>query len=723
LRCIDGWRDEGDHRRGTAAALERNGEAQHCCRDASVSETGNATTSGEIFTAVLTDSHGVLLVTTAAAGGGGTITPSNGGKTLTVSGTLAQLNADLTTLTDTDATTAADTITVNAKDSFGNTAASKSIAVTVKPPSGLPAITAPTAATVGVGQTDPIGGISVAETPTISGETFTAVLTDTGGVLSATTSAADGGKITPSNGGKTLTISGTLAQLNTDLTTLTDTDASTAADTITVSAKDSNGGSAPAASVAVPVNGVPATAASATATVQQNKATPVTGISVSETRNATTSGEIFTAVLTDSHGVLLATSAAAGGGRITPSNGGKTLTISGTLAQLNADLTSLTDTDATTAADTITAPTAATIGVGQTGPISGISVAETPTTFGETFTAVLTDTNGVLSATTSTAGGGGRITPSNGGKTLTISGTLAQSDADLTTLADTDGSTAADAITLNAKDSNGGSAPAASVAVTVNGTLGNGSFTVELSGSNNAVTIGNGNSRVSGGQNANVIGIGNGNSSVSLSGNDNSVTLGNGTGTVVIGGSGNTLSLGSGNESVFVGGGGNKITVGTGNSTISLGNGGNAITAGNGNDTVILAGSGSTVTLGNGIDTVHGVSGDTINLANTTLALYGTRETVFIGSGNATVNDFSTGLDLKIGPTAGVDVLSHFASDPGGVVDLIGGIGGFKSAAAVLSALKSDGHGGTLLSFGSGSSLDFTGVASSQLHASNFQIG
>jgi putative DNA-invertase from lambdoid prophage Rac len=40
-------------------------------------------------------------------------------------------------------------------------------------------------------------------------------------------------------------------------------------------------------------------------------------------------------------------------------------------------------------------------------------------------------------------------------------------------------------------------------------------------------------------------------------------------------------------------------------------------------------------------------------------------------------------------------------------IDLTGGIGGFKTAAAALSALKSDGQRGTLLSFGSGSSLDF----------------
>ena len=61
---------------------------------------------------------------------------SNGGKTLTIAGTLAQVNADLSTLTDDDASTASDTIAVNASDSFGNSAGQKSIAVTVQPPLG-----------------------------------------------------------------------------------------------------------------------------------------------------------------------------------------------------------------------------------------------------------------------------------------------------------------------------------------------------------------------------------------------------------------------------------------------------------------------------------------------------------------------------------------------------------------------------------------------------------
>jgi hypothetical protein len=57
-------------------------------------------------------------------------------------------------------------------------------------------------------------------------------------------------------------------------------------------------------------------------------------------------------------------------------------------------------------------------------------------------------------------------------------------------------------------------------------------------------------------------------------------------------------------------------------------------------------------------------------------------------------------LNLSIGPTIGRAVISGFALDANGVVDLTGGLGGFRDTTMVLFALKSDGRGGTLLSFG-----------------------
>jgi Ca2+-binding RTX toxin-like protein len=202
------------------------------------------------------------------------------------------------------------------------------------------------------------------------------------------------------------------------------------------------------------------------------------------------------------------------------------------------------------------------------------------------------------------------------------------------------------------------------------------------------------------------------------------VSLGKGNDTVTLRGSENTVTLGDGNQTVLGGRGSDTVYVSNGNGEISLGGGDNTVTTGSGNQSVTVGGSGNAITLGSGNDTVHGGTGDTISLeGNNVLSVYGHNEMVFVGDGNATVNDFGIGLALEVGPTAGQDVLTHFASDPGGVVDLIGGIGGFTSVTGVLSALKSDGQGGTLLSFGQGSSLDFAGVASSQLHAANFRIG
>jgi hypothetical protein len=98
---------------------------------------------------------------------------------------------------------------------------------------------------------------------------------------------------------------------------------------------------------------------------------------------------------------------------------------------------------------------------------------------------------------------------------------------------------------------------------------------------------------------------------------------------------------------------------------------------------------------------------------------------VFIGSGaSASVFDQSNGMQLDIGPTIGSVSLGGFGQDlTHGVIDLIGGIGGFTTTGAVLAALAPDSSGGTMLSFGPGSSLDIQGVVPSALTAANFRIG
>jgi len=43
--------------------------------------------------------------------------------------------------------------------------------------------------------------------------------------------------------------------------------------------------------------------------------------------------------------------------------------------------------------------------------------------------------------------------------------------------------------------------------------------------------------------------------------------------------------------------------------------------------------------------------------------------------------------------------------------------------AQVTAAVRSDNHGGSLLSFGASGSIDFLSVSPNELHASNFHIG
>ena len=90
----------------------------------SLAEVGSVAT--ETFTVTLADTNGLLSATGTGVTGSGT-------NSLTITGSLATVNADLATLSDTDATTPSDTITLNAVDSFGIAAASQSIAVTVTP--------------------------------------------------------------------------------------------------------------------------------------------------------------------------------------------------------------------------------------------------------------------------------------------------------------------------------------------------------------------------------------------------------------------------------------------------------------------------------------------------------------------------------------------------------------------------------------------------------------
>ena len=108
----------------TSATIEEG--APYDFTSVGLAETGAA--SDETFTVTLSDSYGHLSAN-APAQGGGTIFGS-GTTSLSISGTLSQVNTALSTLTDTSDSTVDDAITLNAYDSLGNNAAEQSIEIT-----------------------------------------------------------------------------------------------------------------------------------------------------------------------------------------------------------------------------------------------------------------------------------------------------------------------------------------------------------------------------------------------------------------------------------------------------------------------------------------------------------------------------------------------------------------------------------------------------------------
>ena len=70
-----------------------------------------------------------------------------------------------------------------------------------------------------------------------------------------------------------------------------------------------------------------------------------------------------------------------------------------------------------------------------------------------------------------------------------------------------------------------------------------------------------------------------------------------------------------------------------------------------------------------------------------------------------TITDHSQGLEVKVGKDDGV--ISQWISRSH---RFVGGVGGFKTARAVVAAFQSDGTGRTLLLLGASGQIDFVGV-------------
>jgi hypothetical protein len=429
----------------------------------SLSELGSV--AGETFTVTLT-SGGDLLNATGAGVAGVTGT---GTADLTISGSLAQVNADLAALTVTETAVGGNhIIVIDAGDSLGDTAGPSLIFVTPTPL--VLGIAAPLTAAVTTGVSTPIPGISLSEPGNFVGETFTAVLTETPSVLTATGPGVSG------SGTADLTITGSLAQVNAALATLSDTESVAGSDTIVVNATDSLGDSAGPVDIAVSALG-PVITAPPTLVLTFDQTTAVPGVSLTDTANA--ANETYTVTISDADGTLSATGANVVG------DGTTALTINGSLTDVNAALATLSDLNDSLGPDTIAisatdsigipiapadiavstlgpvivAPSALTVNFIQPTAVPGVSLTDTVNVAGETYSVTLTDSHGVLSATGANVAGDGTTA-------LTINGSLTDVNAALATLSDLTDILGSDTIAIGATDSAGVPVKPADIAVT-----------------------------------------------------------------------------------------------------------------------------------------------------------------------------------------------------------------------------------------------------------------
>ena len=151
--------------------------------------------------------------------------------------------------------------------------------------------------------------------------------------------------------------------------------------------------------------------------------------------------------------------------------------------------------------------------------------------------------------------------------------------------------------------------------------------------------------------------------------------------------------------------------------------GANATVNVSGSNGAITATTGDKITLSSGTgDTITGASSTVYGGAGTGFEIKGTADIVFAGLNDA-ITDGGTASLFKIKGNVGALSISGFGADPTGVIDLLGGDGGYTTRAQAFAALTSDGSGGSLLSLGSDGSIDIKSVAPSSLHVSNFKIG
>jgi beta-glucanase (GH16 family) len=409
-------------------------------------------------TVVISDSTG-LLHTTAT---GGVTEQGEGSTTLTLSGGLTAIDAELATLTyQAGAAAGTDWLWISAAAAGSAQALSHTVvtvtaasSVTTPPATGTgspPALDPPATFSVSAGVTQTLSGFSVTDGQT-SGD-LTVVISDSTGILGTTATSgvtASGEKTT------SLTLTGTSAALNTELASLTYEGATAGTDWLWVSATDAAGNQVldhtvvtvtPAPVVVKPIVN---TLASFSVTTGTTKA--LSGVTVTDTA----SSGVFSVIVSDTTGVL---KTSATSGVTEQGESSKALTLTGTLAAVNAELATLayvagtvagTDLIRVSANDAAGDQGISSVGVTVTAPVVSTPIMNTPASLALAATTTkaltgisVTDSNpsGALTVKVSDSTGlvtttavAGVIAQGEGSTALTLTGSVAALNTELATM-------------------------------------------------------------------------------------------------------------------------------------------------------------------------------------------------------------------------------------------------------------------------------------------------
>ena len=351
----------------------------------------------------------------------------------------------------------------------------------------------------------------------------------------------------------------------------------------------------------------PVVTAPSPATVGATGTVAVKGVSIADPWAASNPGSLALTV-SDSNGSI--TMLNASGGKLAGSGTG-TIAVDGTLAQINAELATLSYTAGITNASinvniwdqagveanktfdvavnalapnpVVTVPAMKTVATSGKVAISGASIADSWATHNPGSLALTV----AASDGTVTMLASGTKLPGSGTSTIEVNGTLAQINADLSTLTFTAGTaTGTGAVTVDVWDQAGVQATRSTSVII----------------SKPVITIAAGNANP----------VENVSNAV--------ITATSGNHAIIIGGSSDMVTATGGTEAVQAKLGNNTITTGTGNDTLRFAGSNNVINAGNGNDVLYDTGSNTRIVMpaaGQGYDDIYGsalTNGDVLDL-------------------------------------------------------------------------------------------------------------